>query len=413
MDSVSPAEASSSRPQIQSAFASSSGDRGAMAKVLIAAALAAIALVIAHALHGDRLRYREMAFGLYYKWWSAYDNGLDPWRMTPRCLYPPPFVIAFAPIARMNIVAAYWTWQGAQVVAFGAAIAIIVREAAPRNPVRIAAILALTAILLPYFFSSTLYEAEPSALLMLLLIAAWSLSRRERPAMAGLMLAVATVLKVYPVVVGGYFLFRRRYAVVIAGALWTLAIVALTNPLRWIGSLSHGAGPYFKTLAWASDGRAINIPLNAYAAMSALSIRPDAAVQWLAPIAVALDAAVVAIAAVITWRSSEASEPDGLALGIWMTAMLLVCPLTWNHEITLTLPIYLFAAASVMRGREGIAPAGASALILAAAGHALAYYSTPMRNCHVDFIAVLIGFAGACIMNYRLSRMAGQQPQHS
>jgi hypothetical protein len=39
-------------------------------------------------------------------------------------------------------------------------------------------------------------------------------------------------------------------------------------------------------------------------------------------------------AAVVTWQAADVTELDGMALGIWLTAMLMLCPLTWNHEIT-------------------------------------------------------------------------------
>jgi hypothetical protein len=50
---------------------------------------------------------------------------------------------------------------------------------------------------------------------------------------------------------------------------------------------------------------------------------------------------LLASAALVTWRAADVAELDGMALGIWLTAMLLVCPLTWDHEITLMLPVYL------------------------------------------------------------------------
>jgi hypothetical protein len=372
------------------------GENGPVARLALVAVVAAIGTVVAHTLYVNRFRYDKMAFGLYYLWWKKFADGFDPWHAAPPCLYPPAFVIAFAPIARLGEPAAYWLWQSVQIIAFFAAVILIIREIGPFTIARTAAILAVVALLLPYFLSSTLYESEPTALLLLLLVAAWRFARHQRPGWAGLMLATATVLKVYPVVAGGYFLFRRRLKVVIWGATWTIAAVLATDPRRWINSLSHGAGPYFKSLAWASDGRAISIPLNVYAAFTRLLPHRDVPTAWLLAVSAILGLIVIAGAALTTWRAADITEIDGMAFALWMPVMLLLCPLTWNHEITLILPLYLFAAIYLIRCDVPTSRAAALLLAVAIAGNVIAYYSTPMRNRHADFIAVVIGYAAAC-----------------
>src|SRR6266851_3983498 len=140
-------------------------------KAVLSVAILAMALVIAHTLYVFRFRYHEMAFDLYYLWTKRFSSGINPWLARPHCLYPPAF--------------------------------IILREIAPLTVARLTVVLGILALLLPYIFTSTLYESEPSALLLLLLIAAWRLARHERPGWAGFMLALATVLKLYPVAAGG------------------------------------------------------------------------------------------------------------------------------------------------------------------------------------------------------------------
>jgi len=160
-------------------------------KAALSVAILAITLVIAHTLYVFRFRYHEMAFDLYYFWTKQFTSGINPWRSQSYCLYPPPFLFLLSPLTLLSQQSAYWIWQAIQVAAFFLSVFIMLREIAPLTVIRLAIVLGVLALLLPYIFTSTLYESEPSALLLLLLIAAWRLARHERPGWAGFLLALA------------------------------------------------------------------------------------------------------------------------------------------------------------------------------------------------------------------------------
>jgi hypothetical protein len=351
-----------------------------------------------------------MAFDLYYLWTKRFTSGINPWRARPHCNYPPPFLFLLSPLTLLSQQTAYWIWQAVQVGAFFLSVYIMLREIAPLTVIRLTVVLGILALLLPYIFTSTLYESEPSALLLLLLIAAWRLARHERPGSAGFMLALATVLKIYPVVAGGYFLFRRRLGTVLSGAAWTLILVLVTDPRRWIDSLSHGAGPYFNTLAWAANGSAISIPINAYLAVSQFSTDSSRQMFWMLVFSLILGLGLLVSAAVVTWQAADVAELDGMALGIWLTAMLLVCPLTWNHEITLMLPAYLLPVIYFVTRRPPIPKTGVALFALGIAGIVIPYYSTPMRKLHLYFFAVISQYIATCIFIRYWSATAGMPP---
>jgi hypothetical protein len=92
-----------------------------------------------------------------------------------------------------------------------------------------------------------------------------------------------------------------------------------------------------------------------------------------------------------------------MALGIWLTAMLLLCPLTWNHEITLMLPVYLLPIIYVVTRRVPLPKLGASLFVLGVAGIVIPYYSTPMRKLHLYFFAVVIQYIATCMLIRRWS----------
>jgi hypothetical protein len=376
----------------------SNGGNTLYEKAALSVAILAMALVIAHTLYVFRFRYHEMAFDLYYFWTKRFTSGINPWRAPPQCLYPPPFLFLLSPLTLLSQQSAYWIWQAIQVAAFFLSVFIMLREIAPLTVIRLTIILGILALLLPYIFTSTLYESEPSALLLLLLIAAWRLARHERPGWAGFMLALATVLKIYPVFVGGYFLFRRRLATVLSGAAWTLVLVLVTDPRSWIDALSHGAGPYFNSLAWAANGSAISIPINAYSVVSDFSPDYSRQVFWMLVFSLILGFGLLVSAAVVTWQAADVGELDGMALGIWLTAMLLVCPLTWNHEITLMLPVYLLPVIYFVTRRPPFPKIGVLLFALGIAGIVIPCYSTPMRKLHLYFFAVVCQYVATCIL---------------
>ena len=70
----------------------------------------------------------------------------------------------------------------------------------------------------------------------------------------------------------------------------------------------------------------------------------------------------------VTWQAADVAEIDGMALGIWLTAMLLVCPLTWNHEITLMLPVDLLPVVYFVTRRPPFPKIGVSLFALGIAG---------------------------------------------
>src|SRR5216684_3700065 len=133
-------------------------------KAALSVAILAMALVIAHTLYVFRFRYHEMAFDLYYLWTKRFSSGINPWLARPHCLYPPAFLILLSPLTRLSQQSAYWIWQAVQVGAFFLSVFIMLREIAPLTVARLTVVLGILALLLPYIFTSTLYESEPSAL---------------------------------------------------------------------------------------------------------------------------------------------------------------------------------------------------------------------------------------------------------
>ena len=212
---------------------------------------AAILVIVAALSFAQRIRavthrYDDVDFAIFYGWWTDYSSGGDPWVVQSNkidlrpglsrphyCNYTPFFVEIFSPVARLEQKTAFWIWEAAQMLCLVAAVLMLARANAP--PLGSApTIIVLSLVMLSRQFAGALVAAQVTPMLLALLSASWLCARRERPAAAGLCLALAALFKLYPAGAAGYFLFGRRWRAL--G--WTIGFFAagvmLTNPFRWI-----------------------------------------------------------------------------------------------------------------------------------------------------------------------------------
>ena len=82
-----------------------------------------------------------------------------------------------------------------------------------------------------------LFHGQWNLILLLLITSAWAAERSGRPAWAGVLLGVATAIKLYPGFLFLYFLARRRWTGLIAGALAFGMLTGLTAAV--LGPLTY------------------------------------------------------------------------------------------------------------------------------------------------------------------------------
>ncbi|HMD05841.1 MAG TPA: glycosyltransferase family 87 protein [Candidatus Binatus sp.] len=319
-----------------------------------AAAILAIvaAISLTQRLRAVTDRYDDIDFIFFYGWWTDYSTGGDPWKVQAAktelrpglerqryCNYTPFFVEVFSRLARLDQKTAFWLWLIAQMLCAVAAVLMLARANAP--PLAVApTVIVLSLTLLSRQFAGAVVAAQVTPMLLALLCASWSCARRDRPAAAGLCIALAALLKLYPAGVAGYFLFGRRWRAL--G--WTigcfLAGVILTNPARWLELVTqelpvsyHIVGhaeltvlPFVrKVIAHIAGTKVIAAPFFAVAAITIL-----------------IDLALLAIAAAASLALGAREDLDGLVFGLWVAVALLMSPLAWLPETLLLLPAYLF-----------------------------------------------------------------------
>jgi len=367
------------------------------------------ALSLAQHLRAVQHRYDDVDFTFFYGWWTDYSTGGDPWVVStvqrdlrpglsrPRyCNYTPFFVEVLSPLARLDQNTSFWVWQTAQMLCLAAAVLMLARANAP--PLGAApTIIVLSLVLLSRQFAGAIVHGQVTPMLLGLLSASWFCSRRERPAAAGLALALAALLKLYPAGAAGYFLFGRNWRAL--G--WTIAFFAagvlLTNPFRWIelATLEMPVSYHIvghaeltvlafvrKCVAYFAGTTVIAAPFFAVVAITAL-----------------IDLALLAIAAATAIAGRGRDDLDGLVYGLWIALALLMSPLAWIPETLLLVPAYLFGMLAAWNGFQPREAGRQISLIAGAAILAICIVTGLIKAVpHPGFASLIAAYLSAALI---------------
>jgi len=325
--------------------------------------LAGLVLLILTLYH-NRHRYNAMAMAEFYDWSRELHAGGNPWLPASdpayqaiagvphrgQCNYPPAFLVAFAPLTFLPPPAAFWLWQAILVGSLFTALVMLVHEAWPRAGIAAYAAVLGAALLFPEVYGS-LYESEPTLLLLALVVGVFVLDRRERQASAGFLLALAALLKLFPALLGGYFLARRRWRTVVWAILFGLAGLLLASPGELRDFLRFGVmhSHWMANDEWLRNDRSVAVYANLRAFLDALNggeLRSGQLTAWLALTAVS-DLLIVAITALVTYRTPSTAALELLSMGLWLCAMILVSPIAWGHYFPFIFPAIVGLAAAL------------------------------------------------------------------
>jgi hypothetical protein len=354
------------RPLITGAGLAFGLTRPSILILLCAGTLMHLGYVVAQAASRTRL----WDFSHYYVAALAMREGLNPYAIDLRPLGrqigldgiaratdTPFFILCFEPLTLLGPGAAYWMWFALNAAALILAMVLILRTAPPLDRRQV---ISLSAIMLLYPpLSNHIFFAQTQiAVLLLIVIAMRSLeSGRERT--AGVAIAAASLLKVFPLAVAGYFIVRRRWracawtlgGLLAGGAMTVLAFgverntsfVAATYVTRSAGFLARPAnialGSFVSRMFWYAAG----------------TVALGPALEWTRRLTVvAAELLLVALTVYATWpRIGSAGEEAAEVVGgatrayvVWVAAAIMLSPTAWIHYmVLLMLPFMLIAAA--------------------------------------------------------------------
>jgi Glycosyltransferase family 87 len=381
---------------------------------IVAAILALVAgISLAQRLPAVSHRYDQFDFSVFYGWWSDYSSGGDPWtdmRGPMRgCNQPPTFIEIFSPLVRLDRKTAFWIWQAVQFLCVVTAVLLLARGNDP--PLGAApTIIVLSLVLMSRPFAGALVWSQIAPMLLALLSAAWFCARRKRQAAAGLCLALAALLKLFPAGAAGYFLFSRRWR----SLGWTVGFFAagvlLTNPARWIDLATHGLPISYQVVGHAELTVLYVVRKTVtHFAGTRLGARPVIAVWGITAL---IDLALLAIAAAATITTQARADLDGLVFGLWVALALLMSPLAWIAETLLLVPLFLFGMIAAWEGLQSSEPAGNFGLIAGATTLAICIVTELIKAVpHPGFAMLLAAYLGAALILRTRLRSNSPRPE--
>jgi hypothetical protein len=329
---------------------------------IVACALALFQL--ARILLGRLDSFTERDFSSYYVWAVALHRHINPYTadLNPlarelgvlikegaRANYPPTFIMFWEPLAFLGPATAYWLWIALSLILLAGTLMLLLGRRSGL-PSTIAFELAALAILyepLKIHFQF----AQAQILILFLIVVAMARLEREKDKSAGIILALATLLKVYPITFGAYLILTRRW---MAAAFMTLGVlVGYAITLAILGTPGVGFFSRVGTNLQAKIGARLlpTVSLGGTLERMFLYADPngfhDSARQVLTTGACIL---VLALTVLATLSSATDPRRSKQAFGLWVTATILLTPGAWIHYMVLLLAPLALLAEAVLNG---------------------------------------------------------------
>jgi alpha-1,2-mannosyltransferase len=301
-------------------------------------------------------------------------------------VYPPAFAMALLPFTMLPLRVASLVWLALLMGSLLGTSAVLARTLVPAARHRVALPLGITAVLVVFQpVRASLVTGQADCLLLLLLALSLAAVVAGRQGRAGLFLALAASIKPTLALLLLFYLWKRAYRAVVVcclvGAALLLLPMALLGPrpvLDFFAVAGYWSSPSFAVSPVNQSPYGFLLRLFTPNAYTVPFVAAPLLVTVLRLALVAVVLGGVAVAVQRTWRVPAGQL--GLELGLAVTAMLLVAPLSEDVQyIYLAVPFGATAAALLGRPRgrrPGAAPGGPVAL-LAGLATVYAYLSLP------------------------------------
>ena len=258
--------------------------------------------------------------------------------------HPPTLTLFFLPFSYLSYPAAFLLLSLASIILWLWLTWNSFCEFEASQPTRL---LVLGLALLWYPFIYCIGTGQSSALIAALIWAGWLKHRRSQPLLTGLFWGLAASIKLFPALLVILLLLWREWralfamlativATVAAAALvfgttdlWRYSVEIMPSQMQRFSSfiLNNSLNGFFVQILTGSDHLALdwNRPVAAY---------------WCSKIAIGLTLLLLVYAA----KTLKNRKDKDLVIALYVTGMLLVSPLTWNHAFLLLAPVFALVA---------------------------------------------------------------------
>jgi hypothetical protein len=317
-------------------------------------------------LHG-RERYED--FAVYYLSTLELRADIDPYatsfvplektlRMNTHSIergtHPPTFLALFEPLTELPLRTAYWIWTALNFVALVAALVLLLGRRSLLDP---RAALALGAVAFWYApVSLHFWFGQSNILILLMLVLMMRWMERGTSAGVGLIFALAGLIRVFPLAIGGYLVLTRRWRVLsyaaaglAIGAAATLAVVGTSHSL----SFFHAVPTHFNSQAWIAAP--INIAPQAFISrlfwrLWGFELGYTLNYLRLAAI-ICADLLLLALGLRATRMHQSGDDRDWRAFSLWVVTSLMLSPTVWLHNLVLLLLPFIQLVSAFSRSR--------------------------------------------------------------
>lgn len=278
----------------------------------------------------------------------------------PPYIYPPFLASVLKPIALLSFESARHLWLAASILVFLASLILLARTL-DLSPRRFLALVA-AAIFLPGTWI-TLWLGQINMFLFLLIVLALYLNKRGSQPAVGISLALATLIKLFPVLLIAYFALKKRLVVVSWAAVALLILSALSILLVGVNNQIYFFTEGMATVARMEPGLPFDQSVGAFLSRLFLQTRYSSPLVenfLLAPLlTVVVSMLFIAVATTAVARRSSTISYVEYSLAI--ITMLLVSTKSWDHY-----GVFLLVPLAVMIRQFNIEPSRASRMDLAA-----------------------------------------------
>jgi alpha-1,2-mannosyltransferase len=389
--------------------------RAAILVPLWAAVVIGLVILIA-ALPG---RARKWDYSVYYSSALAMRLGMNPYTddLTPlahslgfkldkinHATDPPTFVMCFVPLTLLPTRVGFYVWTAINALAFLVSLVLLFRWTPGLTRDGKLAVAALI-ILFPPITDHFVWGQNKMLVLLMLVLMLRSLERGKE-ASAGLILAFASLLRVFPLLMVGYLILMKRWRALaytifglVVGGVVTVTLVGVRHSLSFL--LASG----YLTQQWA-QALPGNIALPTTVSRMFwyfFGIHLGATLDWARrATSWAAEVALLGLTIRATAARSSRDDPDGRLFSLWIMTAILVSPTSWFYYLVLlTIPIVKLSAAAANNRTSACALwAGVACYTLAWLYFTLVDMHSPELALHPDTLVWRVGASPVGLLAY-------------
>jgi hypothetical protein len=251
---------------------------------------------------------------------------------------PPTFVVLFEPLTYLPPRSAYWFWQAINFACLAASVLLLIGSRTDLHAVPALTLVALIVLYPP--IASHFWFGQSKFPLLLLFVLMMRALKCGRDAITGSALALATLIHVFPIVVGGYLVLTRKWralgwtiVVMFFGAAATLSFAGWQNCIDFIAAI-----PTIGNASWNLIRRDLAAPLFISRQVQAFFPNHGSAFEAIRLVlTIAIDGLILAATTLATLALPEREDPDSRIFALWVATAVFLLPVAWDYDLTLML----------------------------------------------------------------------------